>query len=60
MVLKGEFWDCHLHGFGQRTSSTLKYIGEFRNGEHDGFGKLEDLEHLQRYVGMFKQDRMDG
>jgi len=43
-VLKGEFWDCHLHGFGQLTSSTLKYIGEFRHGEYDGFGKLEDNE----------------
>lgn len=59
-VLKGEFWDCCLHGFGQLTSSTIKYIGEFRNGEYDGFGKLEDLEQLQRYVGMFKQDKMDG
>ena len=32
-VLKGEFWDCELHGFGQLISSTIKYIGEFRNGE---------------------------
>ena len=60
MVLKGEFWDCLLHGFGQLTSSTMKYIGEFRHGEYDGFGKLEDLVKLHRYVGMFKQDKMDG
>lgn len=36
------------------TSSSVKYIGEFKDGEYDGFGKLEDLESLQRYVGMFK------
>ena len=53
-MLKGEFWDCHLHGFGQLTSSNVKYIGEFRDGDFDGFGKLELLDQLQRYVGMFK------
>lgn len=53
-VLKGEFWDCELHGFGQIHSQYFKYVGEFRHGEEDGFGKLEDLEQLTRYVGMFK------
>lgn len=43
-VLKGEFWDCDLHGFGQIHSRYFKYVGEFRHGEQDGFGKLEDME----------------
>ena len=59
-VLKGEFWDCELHGFGQTHSRYFNYVGEFRHGMKDGFGKREDLEALHRYVGMFKQGKMNG
>lgn len=43
-VQKGEFYDCVLHGFGQLTSHNVRYIGQFRDGDCDGFGKLEYLD----------------
>ena len=43
-VSKGWFWDCELHGFGCTKSGSHKYIGDFKEGDFDGFGKLEDLE----------------
>ena len=30
------------------------------DAQPNGFGKLEDLMNLQRYVGMFKYDKKDG
>jgi hypothetical protein len=38
----------------------LKYIGEFKHGEFDGFGKLENLPENWRYVGQFREDKRNG
>jgi len=50
-VYRGECWNCEPYGFGQLTSERFKYIGEFKNGDFDGFGKMEKLTGCTVYDG---------
>ena len=42
------------------TSKITKYIGEFKEGDYDGMGRLEDSEQRTRYVGMLKENKRHG
>ncbi|HBV95477.1 MAG TPA: hypothetical protein DEF36_00285 [Desulfotomaculum sp.] len=62
---EGEWLDypdghCVFHGKGTLTyPSGDKYVGEFRNGNIEGFGTYYFAEG-QKYVGQFKNDCFDG
>ena len=59
-VYRGEFWDMKPQGFGQMTTKNIKYIGEFKEGDYDGMGRLENSELCTRYVGMLKENKRHG
>lgn len=40
---QGQVWNCEPYGFGQLTGKGFEYIGDFKEGEFDGFGKLGDM-----------------
>ena len=42
------------------TSKITKYIGEFKEGDYDGMGRLENSEQCTRYVGMLKENKRHG
>lgn len=37
---QGQVWNCEPYGFGQLMGPNFEYIGEFKEGEFNGFGKL--------------------
>ena len=59
-VYRGEFQDMQPHGFGQMTKNNTKYIGEFKAGNYDGMGRLENDESGTKYVGLMKENKRHG
>lgn len=59
-VYRGEFYDMKPQSFGQMTTKHTKYIGEFKAGNYDGMGRLENSEKCTRYVGMLKENKRHG
>ena len=42
------------------TTKNIKYIGEFKEGDYDDMGRLENSELCTRYVGMLKENKRHG
>jgi hypothetical protein len=55
----GEFSRDKFHGNGELISAGGRYVGEFRYGIKDGFGKMV-FKNGCKYEGKWKAGRFDG
>jgi hypothetical protein len=52
-------WNCEPYGFGQLIGPGFEYIGEFKEGELNGHGKLKE-KGKEVYDGSFKNNMKNG
>jgi len=58
-VYQGQVWNCEPYGFGQLIGPGFEYIGEFKEGELNGHGKLKE-KGKEVYDGSFKNNMKNG